>query len=61
MVRRKGATLTVAGLKKKLFQNVGAVILVCYCDSHEMLMFPLLTAGQIMHSSNGVLTGCVYV
>jgi hypothetical protein len=59
-VKRKGATLTVAG-KKKLFQKVGTVSLVCYRDSHEMLMFPLRMAGQTMHPSNGVLTICVYV
>jgi hypothetical protein len=57
---RKRATLTVAG-KNKTVQKVGAVSFVCYWDSHEMLMFPLLMAGQIMHPSNGMLTVCVCV
>jgi hypothetical protein len=35
--------------------------LVCNWDSHEILMCPLLVAGQIMHLSNGVLTVCMYV
>jgi hypothetical protein len=38
-------------LVKKLFQKVGAISLVCYWDSHEMLMFPLLMADQIIHPS----------
>jgi hypothetical protein len=47
--------------RKGLFQKFGAVSLVCYWDSHEMLMFPLLMAGQIMHPSNGMHTVCVYI
>jgi hypothetical protein len=53
-VRRKGTTLIAAG--RKLFQEIGAVSLVCHGDSREMLMFPLLMADQIMHPSNGMLT-----
>jgi hypothetical protein len=58
-VRKKGATLTVAS--KKLFQKVGAIGLVWYWDSHEMLMIPLLMAGQTMHPSDCAFTACVYV
>jgi hypothetical protein len=52
MVRRKGATLLlVKNCSKGLMQQT----------CHEMLMFPLQIAGQIIHPSNDVLTVCVYV
>jgi hypothetical protein len=56
--KKKRSNLTVAG-KNNLFLKVGAVSLVWYWDSHEMLMLSLLMTGQIMHLSNGVLTECV--
>jgi hypothetical protein len=58
---KKKEQLWLLLIKKKNVQKVGIVGLVWYWDSHEMLMFPLLMAGQIMHPSNGTFTVCVCV